>query len=75
VSGGQINWQGGDVKTTHLRGEDGNIYDISNIMGALGLPVAQFIAQDPRDVDHDGIISANDARICSQRCTKTNCVP
>lgn len=30
---------------------------------------------DPRDVDADGIITANDARICTQRCNKKNCAP
>jgi uncharacterized repeat protein (TIGR01451 family) len=30
---------------------------------------------DPRDLDHDGIISINDARGCVLRCTKAKCEP
>ena len=51
-----------------------DIYDISAIIAARGLPVAQFEV-DPRDADGDGVITANDARICAQLCTYPDCSP
>jgi hypothetical protein len=50
-----------------------DIVDISNILAAIGLPAARFTL-DPRDVDGDGLITANDARICALRCTKPYCI-
>jgi len=49
-----------------------DIIDLSNILGARGLPASRFTI-DPRDVDGDGLITANDARICALRCTKSGC--
>ena len=49
-----------------------DIIDISNILGSRGLPASRFTL-DPRDVDGDGLITANDARICALRCNKPNC--
>ncbi len=51
-----------------------DLYDISEILVSSGLPVAQF-ELDPRDPDGDGIITNNDAQICSQRCSHPNCAP
>lgn len=44
--------------------------DIAAITAARGRRVA---AGDPRDYDHDGIISINDARACVLKCTKAGC--
>ena len=47
-----------------------NVDDISLIMAARGTLVAPG---DPRDVDHDGIVTANDARVCALKCDKPGC--
>ena len=69
---------GDACRTVLLCDTDGNgvidIFDISNITAARGLPAARSVV-DPRDVDGDGIITVNDARICTQRCTNKNCAP
>lgn len=51
---------------------DGSIdlLDISLILQARNTPASFF---DPRDADGDGMITANDARICALRCTKPFC--
>ena len=46
--------------------------DIQLIFDARGVP-AGF--GDPRDIDNDGLITVNDARICTQRCDKPKCAP
>jgi len=47
--------------------------DISAIFAARGSPPA--FPGDPRDVDGDGLITVNDARICVNRCTNPRCAP
>ena len=49
-----------------------DVNDINLIFSSRNLPAP---AGDPRDVDGDRLITANDARICTQRCTKPNCAP
>jgi hypothetical protein len=46
--------------------------DINAIFAMRNTPAA---AGDPRDVDGDGKITVNDARICTLRCTKPRCAP
>jgi hypothetical protein len=46
--------------------------DIGLITAARNLRANAF---DSRDPDGDGIITVNDARLCSTRCSKLNCVP
>ena len=47
-----------------------DVRDISYITAARNLPA---IPRDRRDPDGDGIITVNDARICTLRCTKLRC--
>jgi len=47
-----------------------NADDINLITGSRNSPAA---FGDPRDADHDGMITANDARACVLRCTKPGC--
>ncbi len=42
------------------------IFSSRNVPAPLG---------DPRDVDGDGTITVNDARVCTLKCTKPNCAP
>ena len=49
-----------------------DIDDISLILKARGLPAVQK-PPDPRDLDGDGLITANDARACVLRCTHPLC--
>lgn len=44
--------------------------DILMVLNSRGAPVA---AGDPRDADVDGFVTANDARICTQMCTRPLC--
>jgi hypothetical protein len=46
--------------------------DINLIFQARNAPA---VAGDPRDVDGDGLITVNDARVCTMRCTKPGCAP
>jgi hypothetical protein len=46
--------------------------DINTIFAARGTRTAPG---DPRDVDGDGVITVNDARICTLVCTKPHCAP
>ena len=48
-----------------------DINDINLIIQARNTPSCRL--SDPRDVDRDGIITANDARACALRCTYKNC--
>ncbi len=54
--------------------KDGKIdlNDIALISNARGLTAAP---EDFRDYDGDGIISANDARACTLKCTNARCAP
>ena len=36
---------------------------------------SQALPNDPRDADHDGKITVNDARLCAVKCTNPNCAP
>lgn len=47
-----------------------NRNDISAIMAGIGKPI---VAGDPRDADGDGKVTASDARMCTQRCSKEQC--
>jgi hypothetical protein len=47
-----------------------DVNDIALIFAARGKPA---MVGDPRDVDGDGVITANDARACVLRCTKPLC--
>jgi hypothetical protein len=47
-----------------------NIDDIELIFQARNTPA---VPGDPRDVDGDGVITVNDARICTQRCDNPKC--
>lgn len=49
---------------------DIDIRDVSYIMAARTLPA---ILRDPRDWDRDGLLTVNDARACSLRCTRPQC--
>ena len=49
-----------------------DITDIGLIRAAIGLTPT---VGDPRDANGDGLITINDARICSQRCTNPGCAP
>jgi len=49
-----------------------DIRDINIILEARDTP-AGF--HDLRDADGDGVITTNDARICVNHCTHTNCQP
>jgi len=44
--------------------------DIALIMAVRNTRAA---AGDPRDINNDGVINANDARICTLRCTRPGC--
>jgi polygalacturonase len=46
--------------------------DISAIMAARGFSV---FPGDPRDVDHDGVVTILDGRACAVRCTNVQCAP
>jgi len=46
--------------------------DISAIFAARG---TQALPGDPRDTDGDGLITVNDARYCTLRCTNYKCAP
>jgi hypothetical protein len=50
-----------------------DINDIRVIMSKLHTPAEPL--GDPADADHDGTITANDARICALHCTKEHCAP
>lgn len=52
--------------------KDGDIdkNDISAIFAARG---QKATADDPRDLDNDGLITVNDSRGCVLKCTRTNC--
>jgi hypothetical protein len=47
-----------------------NLDDIQAIFQARN---AAAVPGDPRDVDGDGVITVNDARICTERCDKPKC--
>jgi hypothetical protein len=47
-----------------------DVDDINAIMNARNTPA---LANDPRNVDSDQIITVIDARVCTTRCTKLNC--
>jgi len=46
--------------------------DINAIFAARGTAA---VADDPRDADGDGMVTVNDARICTLLCANTNCAP
>ena len=50
-----------------------NRFDINFIFRARSTPTT--IPGDPRDVDLDGLITVNDARVCTLFCDKPNCEP
>jgi len=52
-----------------------DITDINLIFLQRDYPAANVGGPDPRDVDGDGRITTNDARICVQRCANTFCQP
>jgi len=67
----------GDIcRTPQVCDVDGNgvidSRDISYILAARGLPAAGP-DPDPRDANGDGVITIDDARICTLRCTRTGC--
>jgi hypothetical protein len=47
--------------------------DINLIFAARNTPATG--PDDPRDADGDGVITVNDARICTLLCTNPNCAP
>lgn len=47
-------------------------YDIAMILAARGTAAARG---DPLDIDGDGIISINDARVCTLQCSNPRCLP
>lgn len=54
---------------------DGNIDidDVQLIFAVRNLPAQQLPGIEPRDPDGDGLITVNDARICTLRCTDPAC--
>lgn len=54
------------------RDDDIDRLDVAAIVAARGHPASHT---DIRDVDFDGHITVNDARLCTLRCTKAQCVP
>jgi Dockerin type I domain len=59
------------VKACDINGDGKvNLADIQLIIDARNTKTFQG---DPRDVDGDGIITANDARICTLRCDNAGC--
>ena len=46
--------------------------DLNLIVAAIGTAVA---AGDPRDADHDGLLTIRDVRACTLKCTNAQCVP
>ena len=56
---------------------DGNgqvdVFDLRAIMAARNSPASG--PDDPRDADGDGVITANDARVCVLECTNSRCAP
>ena len=50
-----------------------DISDINLIVQARNTPSCR--PGDPRDADKDGLITANDARVCVLKCTNKNCAP
>ena len=74
-----FDFNGGDqefiaVPTLHICDVDGNGVidrnDIARILSARNTPAAPG---DPRDADGDGVITVNDARICTIVCFNTGC--
>jgi hypothetical protein len=47
-----------------------NLDDIQAIFQARNAPA---VPGDPRDIDGDGVITVNDARICTEPCDKVKC--
>lgn len=47
-----------------------DINDINLILAARGAPATQL---DPRDADGDGVVTVNDARMCSLVCFNSGC--
>ena len=52
--------------------DDVDRMDITAIVAAAGSPASRT---DIRDLDFDGRITVNDARLCSLRCTNAQCAP
>jgi len=57
----------GDLNCDHLV----NHQDLTIVDAALGLPACS--AADPRDLNHDGKINAQDAQLLANKCTKLGC--
>jgi hypothetical protein len=73
----ECNWSGTFVVKPRLECDingDGQVdrNDIGAIFAVRGTRVG---AGDPRDVDGDGTVTVNDARICALRCTNQRCAP
>jgi hypothetical protein len=73
----ECNWSGTFVVKPRLECDingDGQVDrdDIALILAAHGARVG---TGDPRDVDGDGIITGNDARVCRHQCTNPGCAP
>lgn len=53
--------------------KDGDVdtYDLALISRARGQKASG--ANDPRDADRDGLITPNDAKVCTTKCTRTSC--
>ena len=76
-----LDFSGGDqefiaLPTAHICDIDGNGVidrnDIALILAARNTPAAPG---DPRDADGDGLITVNDARVCSLVCFNSGCAP
>ena len=46
--------------------------DVAVIFGSRGI---RTVPGDPRDADGDGVITVNDARVCTLACTRPHCAP
>jgi len=68
-----FNMAGGPVVPCDID-DDGviNRVDINAIFVARN---TQAALGDPRDPDGDGVVTVNDSRICTQRCTNAQCAP
>jgi hypothetical protein len=49
------------------------LVDLNDINEIVGLRGTAALPGDPHDVDHDGVITTNDARICVLKCTRALC--
>jgi hypothetical protein len=74
-----------NARYSYFRAESGppktcdldNDFDIDRNDIALVMAVKNAAAApgDPRDVNHDGVINADDGRVCTAQCTRLRCAP